>query len=659
MPHSPVPPTRSAPPHFLRRLFTSPSVHLFYLRCLILLSSVALLYTAATGYWSIATATASVVCLVHQLTIAFGPHAIIPVPVLVDIALTASESAGESTNAELIQSAKAYSHLPFRRAGAAYAAWHMLEDKINNGWWLRYSSALFAFWFMASWALAVILIIALIWKLAQVVLSQNCRSQLTRMADIQQRVPEQRANFRSWWHSWRLRSSSRGWKYAAESLLGRTPWEARIPGEAGWIIYTRGSLTMIAIFILFIFGLYAVLWQPLAELALTPLNTMHTEGMDGLQTTKPFGWSLIAMWKTRWRADGDPAPSLFNSSSVTMLPLVDDPDKNACVPSAYHNDIDYTDFEIVIFKCNRSTSDFWQSHSGAILQTWLRNSISPDLQLTVNFTNLLSSGATLGNVTSVIEDAVLIFIGLTDNPPDVINIADATPLFPGMNLLSVATPHYRQRLQPAEAATLGIETYRTYLAAELSFTMTNPFISLNDINAGTATLHVAACADIGDWVVVQEFRAHSILDGLSRLGGLGSLISTLLVLLLGSSLMQSVIGTKPYSPFGVLHRKEKVLEACRRNYPALYRELEQLEADVHGRGILAFILDTLIDISPTGNMTPGRPHEESQETGREGVGIQGSMELGERTMPAKRPPEDNREEGRESRAITEVEPREG
>ncbi|KAJ3533312.1 hypothetical protein NMY22_g7384 [Coprinellus aureogranulatus] len=574
--------SRSLPPNSLRRLFTVPVMHLFFLRCLMVLSFVDLLYSTATGhqYWNSANKAATVVSsvvLVHQLTIAFGPYAIIHVPVFVDVTLISLEG-----------------------AGATYASWYMLDEMKDNGWQLRYYSALEAFWFITSWGLTVTLFLALLWKIGHVLLSEDWKTQLVAKVDIQQKGSREEPP------SW---TASEALKYGAKSLLGRVPWEKHIPlplfecsGESSFISRLRGCLTLFVIIILLALGVYAILWQPLAELALTPLKTLHTEADEGPRTTSPFEWNLITMWKKTRAGEGNTtAPSLFDSASVAMLPPLDNPSGNACSRSLY--DQDYGDFEIVIFRCGRNRG---------ILNASLRKYSTPDLYLTVNFTNLLSSGRAMGNVTSIIDDAVQVLVGLTNNTGDVIKDAVPVPLFSGTNLLSIVTPYYMQRLQPPELAT----NYRTYLAADVFYTITDPLISPTERNSSLATLRVVACANIGNWVVVQEFRARSVLDGLSKIGGLGSLLSTLLVLLLGSSLAQTndpvLAGSKPYSPFGVLHDKQKVLEACREDYPKLQEDLDRFQRSDQ-RGLIAFLLDTLIDISPAAPMTLNESHRADSE----------------------------------------------
>lgn len=115
-----------------------------------------------------------------------------------------------------------------------------------------------------------------------------------------------------------------------------------------------------------------------------------------------------------------------------------------------------------------------------------------------------------------------------------------------------------------------------------------------------------------------------MLSGLSALGGLGSLLSTMLAMLLGttlgraisrkpkfspskrgSCLTPSVPGAKPNSPFGFLHNfkslQRQMVEECDEKYPALREDIRRFEKE---RGVFAYLLDTLIDFDTLRNGNP-------------------------------------------------------
>ena len=59
----------------------------------------------------------------------------------------------------------------------------------------------------------------------------------------------------------------------------------------------------------------------------------------------------------------------------------------------------------------------------------------------------------------------------------------------------------------------------------------------------SSNLRISIVHTPGDFYVVQDFRDKSVLGGLSDLGGLGSLLSTIFAMIFGVSLLQIFYGT--------------------------------------------------------------------------------------------------------------------
>ena len=83
------------------------------------------------------------------------------------------------------------------------------------------------------------------------------------------------------------------------------------------------------------------------------------------------------------------------------------------------------------------------------------------------------------------------------------------------------------------------QSQENYLVASVVQTLPNPLIGqTSDPNIGRLgfTLQDA----INELTILQDFRSKSVLSGLSALGGLGSLLSTMLAMLLGTTLGRAI-----------------------------------------------------------------------------------------------------------------------
>ena len=68
-----------------------------------------------------------------------------------------------------------------------------------------------------------------------------------------------------------------------------------------------------------------------------------------------------------------------------------------------------------------------------------------------------------------------------------------------------------------------------YLRDELDLNISSIALTLQNVN--------------GEWDLIQDYRSKSVLSGLSATGGFGSLLSTILVMFLGMSLLGAVLRT--------------------------------------------------------------------------------------------------------------------
>lgn len=134
----------------------------------------------------------------------------------------------------------------------------------------------------------------------------------------------------------------------------------------------------------------------------------------------------------------------------------------------------------MVFRCGRTMPDFSKSllhfpgkgsheettakpHYGFEEFLFNRTYRRPNLELIVDFTELMFGNQTPLENKDLIGDSLQIWLGFTENIDDVTNATSPVSLFPGTDLLSVVDFSIRQRLQPRALATLGFEVNAPYL----------------------------------------------------------------------------------------------------------------------------------------------------------------------------------------------------
>lgn len=156
-------------------------------------------------------------------------------------------------------------------------------------------------------------------------------------------------------------------------------------------------------------------------------------------------------------------------------------------------------------------------------------------------------------------NAAHVYVGLGEQFDFATSAVRPIRVFPGTHLLSIVDHVLRQRLKSQALATLGYEvsdivqrvkqregslkvsqSYQHSVIFEPVYTIPSPFAHSSDPNIATLTITIERFTK-REWVVNQDFRNKSVLIGLSEVGGLSSFLSTLLVMLLGTSLMKAML----------------------------------------------------------------------------------------------------------------------
>ncbi|KAJ3495604.1 hypothetical protein NMY22_g19916 [Coprinellus aureogranulatus] len=400
-------------------------------------------------------------------------------------------------------------------------------------------------------------------------------------------------------------------RHLASTVFSRRLWTRSVPGEAAWLVFVRGTSTLLVIAVIITFGIFQLILAPVWENGRTPRGEYGTTELEGSQREN-YAWNISSVMM--FERDGRPGQDFSNALSVSWT----FEDARSDLVFALRT------LPSVLGRCEGTLADYigqcfqarpdWDTAPS--LKRWFNGPPLRAIHIQVNYTTL--SLPPLDEVT--IYDAVQVYVGAGANFDPKITAARPIHLFSGTHLLSVGDPTIRRRIKSTKLAALGFESYEDTMILNPISVIANPNASSTDPRIATASIIPVIVNRKGEWVVLQDFRSKSVLVGLSAVGGLGSFLSTLLLVLVGTSLMTAVVrefftvlllayhwtlrpvyitGSRPYSPFGILHigMNRAIAHASRDRYPELDADIRQAQ----GRpGVVAFLFDTMIDIEPLG-----------------------------------------------------------
>ncbi|KAJ2923916.1 hypothetical protein H1R20_g13178, partial [Candolleomyces eurysporus] len=239
--------------------------------------------------------------------------------------------------------------------------------------------------------------------------------------------------------------------------------------------------------------------------------------------------------------------------------------------------------QAVIFNCpprmdsHQNLSDSYTFFSERPL-TW------PDIKVTVNFTELLNPTDQPGD-HGIEYDSLKIYLALTNKIDDE---TASTLLIPGTNLVGVPDLMVRQRLKSLNVKlTIGSELiqkiYDTFLIARMAYTTPDPLAAISpDYPTGpnVSTFRIVSTTFSGEWTTIQDYRTKSVMGGFAEVGGLGTFLSIVFVVLFGNSLL------------GIVYPKARQLEQKEKE---LRHALAQLQTDIDSlRPDIALICERLV-----------------------------------------------------------------
>ncbi|KAF5311417.1 hypothetical protein D9611_011526 [Ephemerocybe angulata] len=405
------------------------------------------------------------------------------------------------------------------------------------------------------------------------------------------------------------------WKYPRDVLVGRGAWVEKLPGEAFWVRLLRGTVAVFMLLIIITFATYAIILKPVAEMGMTPNKEYRAEGLPSTftLTTTPV-WYITLVWPLQV----DAPKHIINVSTVGAVWSLPEGTESNPICSPVEETLSgqpWTQYyDIISFMCDRPQVPGRRDDDTSFpVFSNYSDYVTPDLELTVDFSELYGPKWQAGSNANRLWDTLQIFVGLTANVEEMLNATQPALLFPGTHMLGSVGWFIRQRLDPDYLATIGYELHKTFLVTKVAQMTINPFIA--DFAAperggpNISTLSIMKAPPPFEFTVVQDYRSDSVLTGLASVGGLSSFFSTFLAIWLGASLMGTLLGIKPYSPFGILHGMDKeqknIATECRAQYPMLRDDIAALR--IHrSRGLIAFLFDTLIDIKELNLNEDGR-----------------------------------------------------
>ncbi|PPQ69743.1 hypothetical protein CVT26_014018 [Gymnopilus dilepis] len=223
--------------------------------------------------------------------------------------------------------------------------------------------------------------------------------------------------------------------------------------------------------------------------------------------------------------------------------------------------------------------------------------ITPDLLITVNFTALNISAEGLDETA---KKSVQIMIGFHNDTSRIVQTTQAMTLVPGINMLGCVTYELRQTFKNSFAPDLGLSnSYDTFAVSKMVYTIPDPLASTSSSSVkqspDISTFRVFLQNDMSDLRTLQSYKEQDTLSGFAAVGGLWTFLSGIFAAIFGSSLLRILFGVKPISLTGVAHsiEREKIQEACRREYPKITEEIRLPREE---RGLLSLLCDELIDV---------------------------------------------------------------
>ncbi|KJA21276.1 hypothetical protein HYPSUDRAFT_88078 [Hypholoma sublateritium FD-334 SS-4] len=381
-------------------------------------------------------------------------------------------------------------------------------------------------------------------------------------------------------------SLRKGWVSTFQMLFGRSIWRKNFVGEAMSIRAIRGILAIVVLFAVLLYTFLNVIFAPIQETALSPIKSYRVSGVTPYDLLDGINYPT---WHVSYRSqDSTRLTSLISLdvffSAVNVTAIWPDSIYGAN-DSLFMSNLPACG-KGVMAAPNRIPSFYYQCSSALISTDY----VLPDLNINIDF-DLLISG--LSGMVGPARTQLPLVIGLSDDPVDDLIHTESVTIIPGVNMAVSYIIDVRQVYNNGAMAAFGsFYVMRKFWLPRFVGYYPDPAATFTGINR--SSLNIFSQANYGELNFIQEYREHSVFDGLASVGGLWTAFGGIFAIIFGASMLHTYNGSKPLSIFGIAHnfQAEAMRKECLERYPQILKEHRSPEH----RGLLSLLRDHLINL---------------------------------------------------------------
>ncbi|KJA20332.1 hypothetical protein HYPSUDRAFT_43228 [Hypholoma sublateritium FD-334 SS-4] len=388
-------------------------------------------------------------------------------------------------------------------------------------------------------------------------------------------------------------SVTKGWVTTFHILFGRSIWRKNFVGETISIRAIRGILAITVLSAVFFYALLDVVFAPIKETALSPVKSFRITGytpVDLDENTESPAWIVNYVLQKQAPLSHDASLTslisrdvFFSAVSVTAIWPADIGELNltdsalpVCQqlphPESFPNSKEF------FYRCPPVNSE----NLGTLL---------PDLNINVDFAHLVTGLSGMVQFSARLQ--LPLVIGLSNNVVDDFTHTIPLTIIPGVNMAASYIINIRQIYTNGALAAFGFfDSVRTFWIPKIVAFYPDPTATF--LGSNRSSLNIFLQDNYGEINLIQDYREHSVVDGLASVGGLWTAFGGIFAIIFGASMLHTFYGSKPLSIFGIAHKfqAEAMKKDCLAKYPQILKENRSPEQ----RGLLSLLRDHLISL---------------------------------------------------------------